>query len=245
MKTENQLLREALKKIANWPDGGNRYGQEKIKAFASQVLTAQPAEGGELVRVLKRDQKQMVHGISDEQRAEFNRSFASLEQAVIIELAGVHDAIKEKRGFWRSCSGCHELNEGHDTGPYSKVFGCALGNGCSECGGLGAIWDNTDYEDMARHMMTASHSQAQQPDHFPDAGKMVQQPSGEVPFDTDTLRKAVTRHALQIDEQATLEDFPEALAFQIEMARALLREFGLPATPKPEPMTGAAEGAQQ
>jgi hypothetical protein len=64
-----------------------------------------------------------------------------------------------------------------------------------------------------------------------------QQPSGEVPFDTETLRKTVTRHALQIDEQATLEDFPEALAFQIEMARALLREFGLPATPKPEPMT--------
>jgi hypothetical protein len=55
-------------------------------------------------------------------------------------------------GFWRSCSGCHELNEGHDTGPYSEVFKCALGNGCSECGGLGAVWDSTDYDAMADAM---------------------------------------------------------------------------------------------
>lgn len=42
---------------------------------------------------------------------------------------------------WRSCTGCHELNEGHATGPYSDIFGCALGIGCSECGGLGAVWE--------------------------------------------------------------------------------------------------------
>lgn len=67
-----------------------------------------------------------------------------------------------------------------------------------------------------------------------------QQPSGEVVAvpDTETLRKIVTRHALQIDEGATLEDFPDALDFQIEMARALLREFGLTAStsPKAEPV---------
>ncbi|WZB76790.1 hypothetical protein WJ972_15605 [Achromobacter insuavis] len=53
---------------------------------------------------------------------------------------------------WRSCTGCHELNEGHDTGPYSAILGCHLGNGCSECGGIGAIWDNTDYQAMADDM---------------------------------------------------------------------------------------------
>lgn len=29
----------ALKEIASWPDGGNRYGQSKIKAFASKALS--------------------------------------------------------------------------------------------------------------------------------------------------------------------------------------------------------------
>lgn len=44
MTDQNQLLRDSLQDIANWPDGGNRYGQEKIKAFASQVLaTTTPA----------------------------------------------------------------------------------------------------------------------------------------------------------------------------------------------------------
>lgn len=42
---------------------------------------------------------------------------------------------------------------------------------------------------------------------------------------TPTLREMVTRHAAAIDPRATLEDMPEALAFQIDMARALLKEF--------------------
>ena len=42
---------------------------------------------------------------------------------------------------------------------------------------------------------------------------------------TPTVREMVTRHAAVIDSRATLEDMPEALAFQIDMARALLREF--------------------
>jgi hypothetical protein len=72
-----------------------------------------------------------------------------------IELSEVARILKEGDGVWRPCTGCHELNEGHDTGAYSKVFGCALGNGCSECGGLGVIWDATDYEAMAEAMMEA------------------------------------------------------------------------------------------
>ena len=42
---------------------------------------------------------------------------------------------------------------------------------------------------------------------------------------TPTLREMVTRHAAAIDPRATLEDMPEALSFQIDMARALLKEF--------------------
>lgn len=69
-----------------------------------------------------------------------------------IELKGVQEQIDESSGFWRSCSGCLETEDGHPVGryPYSNVFKCQLGNGCSECGGIGAVWDNIDYESMAK-----------------------------------------------------------------------------------------------
>lgn len=69
-----------------------------------------------------------------------------------IELDGVARALANEDGFWKSCSGCHELDEGVPTGPYSSVMKCHLGMGCSECGGIGAIWDTTDYEEMGRLM---------------------------------------------------------------------------------------------
>jgi len=69
-----------------------------------------------------------------------------------VELMGVREEIAEGSGFWRECSGCYDTEDGHPTQnyAYSKVFGCSLGNGCSECGGIGAVWDNTDYQAMAR-----------------------------------------------------------------------------------------------
>ena len=73
-----------------------------------------------------------------------------------IELRGVAETLAGQGGDWRSCSGCHELNEGHDTGPYSAVLKCHLGNGCSECGGIGAIWDTTNYAGMAAHALQAA-----------------------------------------------------------------------------------------
>lgn len=44
---------------------------------------------------------------------------------------------------WLPCTGCHETNEGYETGdyPFSLAFGCYVGGGCSECGGLGAVWE--------------------------------------------------------------------------------------------------------
>lgn len=58
-----------------------------------------------------------------------------------IELSG----IEPDDGFWESCTGCHECNEGVPTGQWSALFGCYMGGGCSECGGIGVKWDNTDY----------------------------------------------------------------------------------------------------
>jgi hypothetical protein len=57
---------------------------------------------------------------------------------------------------WAPCSGCHETNEGAETGhyPYSDMFSCVLGSGCRECGGLGAVWhyhSAGDLRSMAEH----------------------------------------------------------------------------------------------
>lgn len=85
-------------------------------------------------------------------RASANETGSEGEIVVPIELSSVAETLAEGDGFWRSCSGCHETNEGHETGhyPYSKILKCHLGGGCSECGGIGAVWDDTDYEAMGR-----------------------------------------------------------------------------------------------
>lgn len=73
------------------------------------------------------------------------------------ELSRIPDALAEGGGVWRSCSGCHCLNEGVPTGDWSEVMRCHLGIGCRECGGIGAIWDMTDYADMAAFMNQPPH----------------------------------------------------------------------------------------
>ncbi len=71
------------------------------------------------------------------------------------ELDGVERELREGSGVWRSCTGCHELNEGVPTGPYSSIMKCHLGGGCFECGGIGAIWDNMDYSDYGKENQPA------------------------------------------------------------------------------------------
>ncbi|RQM44480.1 hypothetical protein EHZ19_28340 [Paraburkholderia bannensis] len=70
---------------------------------------------------------------------------------VPIELLGVEDELKNGDGFWRTCSGCHETEDGHPVGhyPFSAIMNCDLGSGCGECGGIGAVWDDTDYDAVA------------------------------------------------------------------------------------------------
>lgn len=90
------------------------------------------------------------------------------QETVAVELVGVEEAIKEGGGFWKSCTGCYETNEGHPpTGAFfSPVFKCHMGRGCSECAGIGAIWDDTDYEAMADHMMNFDAPQPAQQRHI-------------------------------------------------------------------------------
>lgn len=92
-----------------------------------------------------------MNAIADE-RADGPFVATALEPQTSAQAARVLRNIEPDDGFWRSCSGCHETIDGQETGwhPYSPIFKCHLGAGCRECGGLGAVWDDTDYEDMAR-----------------------------------------------------------------------------------------------
>ncbi|QCP84366.1 hypothetical protein EYE35_01345 [Cereibacter sphaeroides] len=62
--------------------------------------------------------------------------------------AGVAEQMAQQDGAWVSCSGCYATDEGYPTAATDPVFGCALGGGCMECGGLGAVWDAPDYRDV-------------------------------------------------------------------------------------------------
>lgn len=64
----------------------------------------------------------------------------------------VSEITEEGLGFWKSCSGCHETNEGHPTGPIHPVLRCSVGFGCTDCGGIGAVWDTTDYGAMCEEL---------------------------------------------------------------------------------------------
>jgi hypothetical protein len=66
----------------------------------------------------------------------------------------VKERLEEGDGFWRSCSGCYETEDGQNVHsyPHSNVFGCVLGGGCRECGGIGAVWDTTDYAAMGEEL---------------------------------------------------------------------------------------------
>jgi hypothetical protein len=77
--------------------------------------------------------------------------------AVPAELSSVKEVLENGAGFWRTCSGCYETVDGHPVGhyPHSSILGCTLGGGCSECGGIGAVWDDTDYDAMADAMLAA------------------------------------------------------------------------------------------
>jgi len=78
------------------------------------------------------------------------------EHAVLADQERIHEVIAEGDGFWMACSGCQESVDGYVSEkdyPYSKTFKCQPGGGCSECGGLGVLWDQTDYDEMASWML--------------------------------------------------------------------------------------------
>jgi hypothetical protein len=59
-----------------------------------------------------------------------------LTRVMVVENRG-HDGYVVR--WTQSCSGCHETNEGYETGlyPYDEKAQCYVGAGCSECGYTG------------------------------------------------------------------------------------------------------------
>ncbi|KAA3510131.1 hypothetical protein [Agrobacterium rosae] len=57
-------------------------------------------------------------------------------------LIGIADEMKESGGHWQPCTGCYDTEDGYPTQKYdySPALQTAIGCGCHECGGLGAVW---------------------------------------------------------------------------------------------------------
>lgn len=94
--------------------------------------------------------------------------------------------LGEGGGMWAPCSGCHESVDGYSVSPIDPVFKCYLGSGCHECGGIGAIWDTTDYDHMARSIMEADAKSA-----APGGGRHAQSPWQPVKVTPDIGRKFI------------------------------------------------------
>ncbi|WP_152621380.1 hypothetical protein [Bradyrhizobium japonicum] len=79
------------------------------------------------------------------------QAVSQAEREILDQLAAnVREQVSDGDGMWATCSGCHESVDGYSIGYLrSKIFGCTLGSGCSECGGIGAVWDSTDYGHLA------------------------------------------------------------------------------------------------
>ncbi|MFD1034119.1 hypothetical protein ACFQ15_05590 [Sphingomonas hankookensis] len=57
----------------------------------------------------------------------------------------IGELMEEGDGFWRACCGCQESTDGCVSAtdyPYNETFRCHPGSGCSECGGIGVLWDD-------------------------------------------------------------------------------------------------------
>lgn len=53
---------------------------------------------------------------------------------------------------WTPCTGCYDTEDGHPTAhyPHSRIFGCDVGSGCLECGGLGVVFQYWSPKELAQ-----------------------------------------------------------------------------------------------
>ncbi|KQM37642.1 hypothetical protein [Sphingomonas sp. Leaf10] len=72
----------------------------------------------------------------------------------------IKELMDEGDGFWTACSGCQESCDGYVSErdyPFDPIFRCQPGGGCSECGGIGVLWDDgRGYDDITGDAEPAS-----------------------------------------------------------------------------------------
>lgn len=147
-------------------DGMSYVHEDAVVCDDWKAFTAQRAEVARLTAELGEARMQAISDGCQLQeaveRADRAEAALSAAMAAVVDAAAVSEAMEDNGGCWVSCSGCHELNEGVPTGPFSDAMKCHLGIGCRECGGIGAIWDTTDYSDYGSELQ--SDASAIQPD---------------------------------------------------------------------------------
>lgn len=65
-------------------------------------------------------------------------------------------------GYWRSCTGCTESEDGHLVGyyPMHPKHGVPVGSGCDECKGKGVVfnpWTKAMQDDFEKMAMGETH----------------------------------------------------------------------------------------
>ncbi|MES2173830.1 MAG: hypothetical protein V4523_07770 [Pseudomonadota bacterium] len=119
------------------------------------------AEGGNFYGVFKKGCGNDFHAKWHHRRYDFPQSYEqliSIAHPPAAEPVGLREAeyliksiaevVEEDGGCWSACSGCQESVDGcvsFRDYPYSHIFRCQPGGGCSECGGIGVVWQDGDF----------------------------------------------------------------------------------------------------
>jgi hypothetical protein len=140
----------------------------------------------------------------------------------------------DEGGCWRTCSGCYECEDGYPNGhyPHSAVLGCTLGGGCSDCGGIGAVWDNIDYEDMARETLADDAAESDRDAIRGEADERI----AALEAERDAFRQQAINRAWnwRMCDAYGREEYAKHLATEIDethknmMARSLSNDRGIP-----------------
>lgn len=188
--------------LCELPDDGSLVSREAIEFCSSTAIPAATSAGnGQTDAALTAQQPKPSMGAAK----------------LAVELRGVAETVAKGSGFWTPCTGCYDTEDGRPTQRYahSDVFGCELGNGCSECGGLGVVWDDTDYEAMA-DSVSGSPSLATPPESLEDLTPNQRRALGKALSALETMA-AIWGAEIRISEVAQkLASKPDA-----ERARAI------------------------
>ena len=108
---------------------------------AALIMISREAEDD--VRAGRGDRNPIVQAFArHRQQAEARATSGAGEDTLTKHVAEV---MAEDGGCWMACSGCQESDEGYVSEkyyPFSPIFRCQPGGGCSECGGIGVLWED-------------------------------------------------------------------------------------------------------